>query len=346
MFIAFITSLIFLVGSGMPSVAAFQGRNSIEGRITNREGTGMNNMRVFLLNDSYGQRDQAYTDGSGRYRFRNLPIGNYYIQVEPGGTGYARQTQRVQVNPYNPSGGGGAETFRVDIILQPEKPLKKSGSGEEAVPGAEGVVFAQAVPPNAKEAFQQGEQSIKKNDLKAAEISLTQAIKLFPDYYEALEVLGSEYVRHDYFDAAAPLLAHAVEINKNAWYSFYGLGVSLIELGRRSEGLDALRRAVTLNPKSINANMRLGLELAKDDAHADEAIKLLTTVTQLAGKKLPDAYLALASLHTRKKEYREAADALDQYLHAAPTNEHRDDIQRKINELRQKQSKSKDVKQG
>jgi tetratricopeptide (TPR) repeat protein len=308
MFIALITSLMLFVTSVMPPVVAVQGRNSIEGRITNREGTGMNNMRVFLLNDSYGQRDQAYTDGSGRYRFRNLPIGNYYIQVEPGGTGYARQT----------------------------------GTADDGIPGAEGVVFAQAVPPNAKEAFHQAEQSIKKNDLKAAEVNLTQAIKLFPDYYEALELLGSEYVRHDYFDAAAPLLAHAVEINKNAWYSFYGLGVSLIELGRRSEGLDSLRRAVTLNPKSINANMRLGLELARDDAHADEAIKLLTTVTQLAGKKLPDAYLALASLHTRKKEYREAADALDQYLRSSPTNEHRDDIQRKINELRQKQTKSKD----
>jgi tetratricopeptide (TPR) repeat protein len=244
------------------------------------------------------------------------------------------------VNPYAPAGGG-AETFRVDFTLKPEKRLKQGGLSEDVTPGANNVVFAQDVPPAAKEAYQQGEQSLKKNDLKTAEVSLTHAIEIFPDYYDALELLGSEYVKHDYFDAAAPLLAHAVEINRNAWHSFYGLGVSLLELSRRSEGLDALRRAVALNPRSINATMRLGLELAKDDQYADEAIKLLSGVTHMAGKRLPDAYLILASLCSKNKKYQQAADALEGYLQASPTTQQRESIKLKIEELRQKALASK-----
>jgi tetratricopeptide (TPR) repeat protein len=332
------------IASIIPAAAAapflFQSRNSIEGRITTIENKGLANVPVFLLNDAYGQRAQTYTDGSGRYRFRNLGIGNYYVQVESGGTGYERETQRVEVNPYIPSGSG-AETFRVDFVLKLKTPARKTSSSEDVAPGADNVVFLQDIPRAAKEAYQQGEQSLKKNDLKMAEINLARAIELFPDYYDALELLGSEYIKHEYFDAAAPLLAHAVEVNKNAWHSFYGLGVSLIELKRRNEGLDALRRSVNLNPKSINASMRLGLELAKEDQYVDEAIKLLTTVTHMAGKRLPDAYLALASLHSRKKQYGAAADALDEYLRAVPTGEHRDEIKQKIQDLRQKETKAK-----
>lgn len=177
-----------------------------------------------------------------------------------------------------------------------------------------------------------------------AEVGLIHAIELFPDYYDALELLGTEYVRHAFYDSAAPLLAHAVEINKDSWHSYYGLGVSLLELGKRQEGLDALRHSVRLNPKSINAAMRLGLELAKEEQYSAEAIKLLSSVTEMAGKRLPDAYLALASLHSKNKQYSEAAAALEGYLQTAPPAEQRENIKRKIEELRQKETKAKNNK--
>jgi tetratricopeptide (TPR) repeat protein len=341
MFAVYSAILLLALGAIFPAESLAQGRNSIEGRITTPDNKGVDNVGVFLLNDSYGQRGQTYTDGSGRYQFRNLGAGNYYVQVEPAGIGYERQTQRVEVNPYDPSGSGGAEIFRLDIVLKPDKSARLKSSGPENTPGAESVVFVQDIPTAAKTAYEEAEQSLKKEDMKMAEVNFVHAIELFPDYYDALDALGTEYVKHGFYDSAAPILAHAVEINKNAWHSYYGLGVALLELGKRFEGLEALRHSVRLNSKSINASMRLGLELAKEDKYSDEAIGLLSSVTQMAGKHLPEAYLALASLYSKNKKYGEAAAALEGYLQTTPPAEQRENIKRKISELREKESKAK-----
>ena len=76
MFIAFLASTIFTVSIIMPPAPVLQGRNSIEGRVTSPDRKALANLPVFLLNDAYGQKAQTYTDGSGRFYFRNLNTGN------------------------------------------------------------------------------------------------------------------------------------------------------------------------------------------------------------------------------------------------------------------------------
>jgi len=335
-----IPMMAVMVAALFPATGFFQqGRNSIEGRIDTSDHRTLENVRVFLLNDGYSQLKQTYADGSGRYQFKGLVAGDYYIQVEPAGTGYERQTQRVEVNPFTIGRRPGAEIFRVDFVLKPEKPAKNSTVAEKGTSGSNGLIFYQEVPVAAKEAYQRGMHSLSKSDLRTAEVNLTRAIKLFPDYYDALEALGSEYVKHSFFDSAVPLLTHAVEINKNGWRAYYALGISFIEANRRAEGLDALRRAVALNPDSINAAMRLGLELAKENDSSIEAVKVLTNVTHMAGKKLPEAYLILASLYARNNQNREAAAALEAYLNSSTDSSQRESIKRKIEDLRRKARK-------
>jgi thioredoxin-like negative regulator of GroEL len=336
--LATIISTLLLFLATYPVGPLQQGRNSIEGRITTSDNRSLENVRVFLLSDGYSQLKLIYTDGSGRYQFKSLTADNYYVQVEPVGTGYERQMQRVEVNPFSMGRRSGAEIFRVDFVLKPEKPRNNAARIENVK--SRGLVFYQVVPGPAKDAYQSALQSLSRSDLKTAEVDLTRAIEIFPDYYEALDTLGSEYVKHAVYDAAVPLLAHAIEVNKNGWHSLYALGIALIELNRRAEGVQALRDAVAINPASINAAMRLGLELAKDSQSHDEAVKMLAAVTQMAGKRLPEAYLILASLYSKNNQNREAADALESYLHSVRESDQRESIRRKIEELRQKSQKS------
>lgn len=338
MFGSLLVAVILLFAPLSSASLLQQGRNSIEGRIITSDGAPLENVRVFLLSDGYSQLKQIYADSSGRYQFKGLAPGDYYVQVEPAGTGYERQTQRIEVNPFAFGRRPGAEVFRVDFVLQPDKTAQRKRP--EAARVKESLIFYQDIPGPAKEAFSQAMNSLHHDDLKTAEIQLIRAIQIFPDYYEALEVLGSEYVRHTFYDSGAPLLAHAVEVNKNGWSAFYALGIALIELGKRGEGVQALRRAVELNPQSINASMRLGLELTRQDETRSEAIKTLTNVTHMAGKHLPEAYLVLALLYSKNKQYREEADALESYLQYSPASEQRDSIKRKIEDLRQKARKT------
>jgi Tfp pilus assembly protein PilF len=309
-----------------------QGRNTIEGRVTTSDNHPLDNVRVFLTTDFYSQVAQTYTDVSGRYQFRGIRRGNYFVQVEPSGTGYGRQSMRVEVNAPDLTGNGGADFYRADFVLKPDR----AGMREGEDPASKSAVFYQNVPAPAKEAFKLGAQSLEKKDLRAGEAALVHAIELFTDYYDALEMLGSLYVKHAQYDAALPLLAHAVEINQRGWQALYSLGVALIESKRQTEGLEVLNRARTLRPESININMRLGLELAKEEKSYDEAIKTLTKVTELAGKRLPDAYLALATIYGKRNQYNEEANALEGFLGAAPETPQRDEIKHKVTELRQK----------
>jgi cytochrome c-type biogenesis protein CcmH/NrfG len=346
---ALFASVLLILGQFTPAAYSLQARNTIEGRVTgNDTNRGIENIRVFLLNDGYSQVGSAYTDPSGRYQFKNVSSGNYYVQVETSGTDYERQTQRVEINPISLRGGGGAEFFHIDFVLRPRKTTAQRTSGSSTAT-AKGVTFYQDVPDAARAEYQRGVKALQKDNFGEAVNALKKAVEIFPDYYDAMEALGSSYVRHKDYQAALPLLKHAVEINKNGWAGFYALGVTLVELDQRNDGLKALRRAVELNPDSPNASMRLGYELANEEQHhtqvneraqaqaeATEAIRLLKNAARLAGKSEPRVYVILAHLYSKYQQYAEAADALEAYLRADPQSDQRDQIKEKIEQLKRK----------
>src|SRR5262249_1606794 len=331
----FLSLAILTAAIGSSAHIPFQSRNTIEGRVTTPDHRPIENVRVFLQNDGYSPIANTITDGSGRFRFMNIPANAYYVEVDPVGTDYERQSQRVEVNPISQRAGSG-EMFRVDFVLVLRKSARGKSGGNPT--GADVVVFVQEVPEPAKKEYLSGMKSLEKEDFTNAVDFFKRAVEIFPDYYDALDALGSEYVRSRNYQSALPLLTHAVEVNKQGWHGFYSLGIALSESNQRNEGLAALRRALELNQNSVNTNMRLAIILAKDEATHVEAIQLLKKVTQLAGDKVPDAYGHLASLYSKHQQYREAADALEAYLKFAPhaSAEQREQYKNLIEQLRQK----------
>jgi hypothetical protein len=64
MFIAFLASAILSVNFFLPEPSLVQpaGRNTIEGRVTTSEDRPLENVRIFLTSDYYGQLGQTYTE--------------------------------------------------------------------------------------------------------------------------------------------------------------------------------------------------------------------------------------------------------------------------------------------
>jgi tetratricopeptide (TPR) repeat protein len=333
-----LNTILIIIGLCILTAGA-QAGSTIEGRVTGPNHQSLANVRVTLQTDTYAEREMVYTDGSGRFRFRGVPAGVFYVVVESLDGSYEKQSRQVDINPANirrDSSGRltGGEYFYEDFSLKP----RRLDGGLGMAPGKPAAVFAQQVPEPARREYEAALKNFDSNKAAEGMAALKHAVELFPDYYDALDRLGGEYVRQHDAAAAVPVLEHATQVNKDGWTSFYYLGVAQIEANRREEGLRSLRRAVELNPNSVNASMRLGVELAKDPQAQAEAIEAMKRVAQLAGKQVPDCYFYLAKLYNQGGQYKESADALENYLKLNPKvdSAQREQYKKVIETLRRK----------
>jgi tetratricopeptide (TPR) repeat protein len=330
MLISVFVSIALAAGQFLVTAPLVQSSNTIEGRVTGSSGRPLSDLRVMLKNGSYSEIASTMTDASGHFRFMNLGRDNYYIVVEPGETDYERVTQRIAVMPFREAHG---EVFRVDIGMV----SRRSTSIFGPINSSTAVVFHQDVPEGAKKEYEQGVKHLESGTFDSATQSLKRAIELFPNYYDALERLGSEYASRDDAKSALPLLMHAVEINRDGWRGFYFLGIAQYKINQQADSIKSLERAIELNPTSPNPPMWRGMVLATNPATRAEAIQSLEKAVKLSKDPLPgQAYFYLGGLYLKNNQYKEAADAFQTLLKVSPEIGEKDKIKSMIAELRQK----------
>ena len=315
--------LLILNGSSLRIVSSplYVQANSISGHVFDEQRNGIPDLQVELLNDVDSVIQRTKTDSSGLFAFRRLTTGVFQVRVQTYGTDYdSGQTQRVQLER--------TRAFeQVDFVLKTRRSTSAS-----ATPGA---VFVQEVPESARKEFEQGVMLLRKKDQRTeALIKLNEAVEIFPSYYEALELLGNEYVKDEKYQEAVPVLTKALEVNKRAYHSLYSLSVAQYNLKELTEAVDLMRRAISLNPNSINANLWFGM-LLRYSAKLDEAETYLKRADQLAGSKNADAHWQLALLYNQLKRPKEAADHLEVFLKVQPDSRDAENIKKLIKKLRQ-----------
>ena len=324
----------FIVGSllffSLSALVAAQGRNTIEGRVVDNTGKAIDNARVTLKTTVYTDVAQGVTDTLGYYRFPSVGQGVFYIEVDPVGTWYERATQRIEIVSLRP--GGSADNFQVDFQLHSLRPVEKPLPKKLA----DSLLFVQEVPPAALQKYKEGQKLLEKDKKEDAYAALRQAIEAFPDYYDALDLLGTEYLGAGWYDVAVPLFLQAVDVNKKGWHSYYGLGSAYSNLKMSKKAIEALNKSIELNPLNAKSFLRLGGEYAKDKATLNDAVKAFQEAVKVDAVAAPEAYVGLANVFSHLERYREAADALEGYLKVAPDIKNTSAIEQKIKELRKK----------
>ncbi len=298
--------------------------NSISGHVSNDQRAPLANLRVELLNEVDSVIQTIKTDGSGLFVFRKLSDGTFQVRVQTSGTNYVSQTKRVDLaRPH----GFGAVFEELDFIL-----AIRGNAGSIVKPG---VVFVQEVPEPARKQYQKATELLEKtNRRQEAFAALKSAIDIFPQYFDALETLGTEQVKDREYEPAIPVLTKALQINSRAYASSFALGVAQYNLKQFQPAIESLRRAVLLNEKSINANLWLGIAL-RQTSRLDEAEAYLKRADALAESKLPDAHWQLALLFNQLKRFKEAADELEIFLKLQPDARDAELIKKLIQRLRQ-----------
>ncbi len=170
-------------------MAAPQGRNSITGMIFDESRRPVSEVYVELLNELDITINRARTSSNGRYEFAGLGEGRYKVKVLPFGTDYAQQVQEVQISNVSALGGGtGGENRQADFYLR----LRPEVLGGPFY--APGTIFAQEAPDAAKKLYEKGISELRSKKKEAEGfMSLRQSLEIFPNYYLALDRLGTEY---------------------------------------------------------------------------------------------------------------------------------------------------------
>lgn len=112
-----------------------------------------------------------------------------------------------------------------------------------------GVIFAQEIPKAAKGLYEEGVSDLKKFQDKRLD-KLEEVIKVFPEYFDALSLLGQEYVSLGNYEKAYPYLLRAIDVNPRSSISFYRLAFAFYQLKQYPTALEAAKAAVILVPKT------------------------------------------------------------------------------------------------
>ncbi len=163
----------------------------------------------------------------------------------------------------------------------------------------EGVKSAHEYYNQAKSAAQQGLTK------QAMEFYRT-AIRLDPEYGQALTGLGALLLMQKRIDEAQPLFKQALSIDPNHATALINLAMIDRSRGDNESALKRLRKVIARNPGYAEAQLNLGSLLASMKKY-DEAIQHLSKAVDLNPKMAP-AHLNLAVAYTKTEQWGKAED--------------------------------------
>lgn len=310
-----------------------QASNTISGYVFGPQRQPVPDITVELLDEYSRSIGRTRTNSTGRYMFNRVPSGRFRVRVMPLGTDYAEQEQEVEIININREIGGtvvptAIENAQKDFYLRPRR--------NDDQPSKTDVIFAQDVPQPALELYRKGVNELQNKNEAEGLKALKSAIETFPDYFDAIVQLGSEYVRLGHYEAAEILLTRATQLNERSFAAWYGLAYALNSQNKNVPGIDAVKKAVGLNRSSVEAYLLDGALHRKVGKYAD-AEEHFKKAKKLADGPLPEANWQLALLYGNNlKRYGDAADELEQFLKAQPESKEEENIKKLIKQFREK----------
>jgi tetratricopeptide (TPR) repeat protein len=292
--------------------------NIISGTVFDKTRNPLPDIDVELLDDYYraiaGGRQR--TSSSGRYEFQVQNDGRYYVKVYAFRYDLMDDMHEVVVQSISAVPGGSGSSFNVeDFYLEP----KKGGLADAEL----SVVFAQDVPKDAKKLYESASANFMKKKPVDGIMNLVEAVKIYPDYYLALQRLTRELYFMKKYIESFQYARKVVAVNPKSGTGYYYMGASLHAMGKdfNPAALTALEEAGRLAPGSVQVLFALG-RLERTMGKLVPAEKHLVAAKKIAGSNGPEIHAELADLYAQDmKKYGEAADALEDYMKAAKLND-------------------------
>jgi len=255
----------------------------------------------------------------GRYRFLNVPNGEYYIVVEVENLEVARLTLRLdQLQKTD---------VRRDIELEWRgNPAGDPKKGSSTVPAG----YDHRTPAN-EALFDKALEAIKKNDSKQAIALLNQIVSADAKDFEAWTELGTLYFKQEKLGDAEKAYLRALTERPNSLLTLLNLGKLRISQKNFESAIESLSKAVEVEPQSADANLFLGeayLQIKK----GSKAVGYLNEAIRLDPVGKAEAHLRLAALYRAAGVKDKAVAEYEQFLAKKPDYPDKKMIQQYITE--------------
>ena len=217
-------------------------------------------------------------------------------------------------------------------------------------PPRAGINFVQNIPAPALAAFEAGLKHSRENRPTEAIASYREAIKLFPNYFNANLTLAAELAKQGQQQEAITSLEAARAANPKDDRVYDLFARLMMQQRKYSVAARIYAEASRLNPAETQYLLARATALIEEvvvmDATASragaeersfalaEADRILTQAAK-QNDKLAEAHLQLARVYEKKGERTQAAEQLERYLRKAPNAKNAEQIRGAIKKLRQ-----------
>jgi tetratricopeptide (TPR) repeat protein len=283
--------------------------------------------------------NETFTDLSGRFSFPGVSRGTYQLTAEGDGINFETTTVYAEIAAF----GSAPQSFTQDIQL---RPISHRPTAQPGVVNA----FNQNVPEAAKQAFTLGMKLAEEGKTEPAIENIRNAIKIFPDYFDAHLQLGNIFLKTGQFNEAIAELDQARQVNPNDERCYQSFGLLLMKQRNFGMAVAIFAEAARLNPaNAMNAVMKATAlihqaAVAPESAPATEnrsyllsrAEVALAQAADLSENKLRPDTMTMALFYDLKGEPDKAATELESYLKKSPQMKNSAAIQDEIKRLREK----------
>lgn len=297
-------SIIFFAISSVTSYGSPTLINRIEGVVYDQSRNPVPEADVELLDELDSFLAHTKTNASGRFSFFGISTGHFKVKVLALRLNLLSQTQDVQLISM---GRGGSDTAYLDFYLQHDKRAR-----ENRVLSSPDTIFVQEIPSAAKELYDKGVRDLSKNPTQAF-TEFEEAVKIFPNYFDALFTLGTEYINRKEYNKGYPYLLRVIDINPRSSSAYYSLGYAFVQLNEIPAAVEAARASTIINPASNEAHLLYGISLRLNKNYA-EAERSLLKAKSLAKTPVAEIYWQLALLYNKLDRNQDAVKELEAYL--------------------------------
>lgn len=311
------------VERGVPGSAAV---HSIRGRVFLPSGAPVESpLRVTLRTATQSVVAETFTDSVGNFEFRLVPNGNYEIVVWETNR-FETTVERIEVFSRS------SRVFSQNLFLREKE------TDSTARPKA-GVVSARspeaAIPKAARKEYERGSKEARRGQAEKAIAHFQRALEQHPDYLQALNDLGVQYMKLNRWSEALAAFERAREIDPRAPHPHVNIGFVRLQERAFAEARDSFQRAVELDPGNWSYRMLLGLaffqmnDLERAQAEWEKALSLGEPPAVSLVR------LHLANLYIRQKDLIRAIEQSERYLKEVPDAPNARDVRERIHKMRQ-----------